>query len=72
VPIAASMEIVTVECLGCGDTRRVIASGHVHLEAGECHRCGYVGWARTAELNEPTRRALRDRPLVRRRVRAAS
>ncbi|HEY6015543.1 MAG TPA: hypothetical protein VIU44_03505 [Gaiellaceae bacterium] len=33
-----------------------------------CPRCGYVGWAPTDELTETTRRALRDRPLVRRRL----
>ena len=39
---------------------------------GECPRCGYVGWARPRDLNESVRRALRDRPLERRRLRPAS
>jgi hypothetical protein len=45
---------------------------HSHLESGECPRCGYVGWANPTDLTEFTRRALRDRPLERRRLRAAS
>jgi hypothetical protein len=36
-------------------------------DAGECPRCTYVGWAPVSELDEPTRRALRDRPVDRRR-----
>jgi ribosomal protein L37E len=51
------METLTVECLRCGDKRDV-----EHHREGECPRCGYVGWAPTAELNEYVRRALRDRP----------
>jgi hypothetical protein len=47
-----------VECLRCGCQRLV--RGH---DAGECGRCGYVGWASAADLSEHTRRALRDRPL---------
>jgi hypothetical protein len=61
-----------VECLGCGARRPVLASIHGHHGADECERCGYVGWARSTELTEPTRRALRERPLERRRLRAAS
>ncbi|MEP6909430.1 MAG: hypothetical protein ABI896_03240 [Actinomycetota bacterium] len=62
-----------VECLGCGARRPVMTGGHSHVETGECPRCRYVGWARPAELSEYTRRALRDRPLERRRpLRAAS
>jgi hypothetical protein len=40
-----------------------------HLATGECRRCGYVGWASPRDLNEVARRALRERPLERRRVR---
>jgi hypothetical protein len=38
------------------------------LTGDSCPRCGYVGWADTDELNESTRRLLRDRPLTRRRL----
>jgi ribosomal protein S27AE len=67
------MESRTVECLRCGSTRSTdrAAAAH-HLEAGECPRCGYVGWAETSELSESTRRALRDRPLERRRLHAVA
>jgi predicted RNA-binding Zn-ribbon protein involved in translation (DUF1610 family) len=72
VPIAASMELPSVECLGCGERRFIRSAAHGHLAAGECPRCGYVGWAASAELSELTRRALRDRPIERRRLRRAS
>src|SRR5581483_747094 len=36
----------------------------------ECPRCHYVGWAATAELSEPMRRLLRERPPARRRLHA--
>jgi hypothetical protein len=59
----------TVECLGCGQTRKPV--GHtlqrVHMD-DYCPRCGYVGWARSDELSESTRQALRERPLRRRRL----
>lgn len=64
------MDRVLVECLSCGERRRANrdeASGHV--EAGECLRCGYVGWAAPADLSELVRRALRDFPPERRRLR---
>jgi hypothetical protein len=32
------------------------------LDPGECPDCGYVGWALLTELNEATRRILRERP----------
>jgi hypothetical protein len=32
------------------------------LDPGECPSCGYVGWALAADLSEPVRRALRERP----------
>ena len=62
------MEIFTVECLGCGDTRRVYRTGDGHVASGECRRCAYVGWASSSELSELTRRALRNRPVERRRL----
>jgi hypothetical protein len=58
-----------LECLSCGARRTGAVSVQTHIgETGECPRCGYVGWARPADLTEPTRRALRDRPLARRRL----
>ena len=62
----------SLECLGCGARRSVLSRVHSHLEAGECPRCGYVGWASPTDLTEFTRRALRDRPVERRSLRAAS
>jgi Zn ribbon nucleic-acid-binding protein len=59
----------TLECLSCGETRRVEGTHPQHLATGECRRCGYVGWASPRDLNEVARRALRDRPLERRRFR---
>ncbi len=58
-----------VECLNCGETRlaRRADGRRIHLDDC-CPRCGYVGWAPTDELTEMARRALRDRPLVRRRL----
>ena len=65
------MEMLTVECLRCGDTRAVSAREGAHLDAGECERCDYVGWALVADLTETLRRVLRDRPPERRRLYAA-
>jgi len=53
----------SVECLACGERRSLVADAHTHLATGECPRCGYVGWAQPGDLNEQSRRALRDRPL---------
>ena len=55
-----------IECLSCGKTRRV---GDVE---GECTRCGYVGWAEAASLTETLRRALRERPVERRKLHVLS
>jgi len=41
------------------------------VDAGECGRCDYVGWASVADLTEKIRRVLRDRPPERRRLYAA-
>jgi hypothetical protein len=58
-----------VECLNCGETReRSRSSAHRVVSDDGCRRCGYVGWARTDDLSESTRRLLRDRPLTRRRL----
>ena len=59
------MESVTIECLRCGQTRS-FARSHRSREAGECRRCGYVGWAFSEELSESSRQLLRDVPLERR------
>jgi hypothetical protein len=65
------MQKLTVECLRCGDTREVEASDDVHLDAGHCERCEYVGWALVGDLTEKLRRVLRERPPERRRLYAA-
>jgi hypothetical protein len=59
------MERLRVECLCCGTTR---VRGERHGD--ECPRCGYLGWAASCDLNEAARRALRERPPERRRLRA--
>jgi Zn ribbon nucleic-acid-binding protein len=60
---------LTVECLGCGERRRIERDDTRHLETGECQRCGYVGWATPTDLSELVRRALREFPPDRRRLR---
>jgi phage FluMu protein Com len=66
------MASLRVECLRCGEIRVLHPESHHHVDAGECPRCKYVGWAPSAEMSEVTRRALRERPLERRRpLRAA-
>jgi hypothetical protein len=63
---ARVVETRTVECLRCGDVRRITGR-----DAGECSRCEYVGWALVADLTEKLRRILRERPPERRRLYAA-
>jgi hypothetical protein len=58
-----------VECLRCGARHALCRSPHRRLLERECPRCGYVGWAASADLREPTRRALRVRPVESRRLR---
>jgi hypothetical protein len=65
------VERLIVECLCCGDTRQVDARAGEHVDAGECERCEYVGWALVADLTEKLRRLLRERPPERRRLYAA-
>ncbi|HZQ66293.1 MAG TPA: hypothetical protein VFA66_13825 [Gaiellaceae bacterium] len=60
-----------VECLSCGH-RRAVRSDERRSALDECPRCGYVGWASSAELSERTRRLLRERPLERRRLRVVT
>jgi len=66
------MDTLMVECLRCGDVRQITARHGEHVQAGECKRCDYVGWASVADLTEKLRRMLRDRPPERRRLYAAS
>ena len=65
-----AMESLVVECLRCGSHRQAEPSPLRKVNP-ECHRCGYVGWAPVADLTERERRALRARPLERRRLRLA-
>jgi len=59
------VDAVRIECLGCGEARAV--DGHAHRpDAGECPRCGYLGWAPSTALTEPMRRRIRERPVDRR------
>jgi hypothetical protein len=64
------MERLNLECLRCGETREVEHEPRRRVEAGECARCGYLGWALTTDLTELVRRLLRERPLGRRGLRA--
>jgi hypothetical protein len=59
---------MAIECLNCGETRSAPRDPHRVASADCCPRCGYVGWARSDDLSETTRRLLRERPLVRRRL----
>jgi hypothetical protein len=60
-----------IECLRCGEVRQVPGREGSKIDAGECKRCDYVGWALVADLTEKLRRLLRDRPPERRRLYAA-
>jgi hypothetical protein len=51
-----------VECLRCGMFRTVERERTQRLDPGECGKCGYLGWALMADLSEPVRRTLRERP----------
>ena len=64
------MESLVVECLRCGSHREMDASP-LRKATPECARCGYVGLAPVGDLTERDRRALRSRPLERRRLRIA-
>ena len=65
------MAMLSVECLRCGYVREVLARAGENVNAGECDRCEYVGWALVADLTEKLRRVLRERPPERRRLYAA-
>jgi hypothetical protein len=61
------MDALRVECLGCGEARTFSpAETARRIDPGECPRCGYVGWAPSSALTEPTRRRIRERPVDRR------
>jgi len=64
------MESLVVECLRCG-SHRMRQRSPLRKANAECPRCGYVGWAPVGDLSERERRALRQRPLERRRLRLA-
>jgi len=55
-----------VECLRCGTFRTIERERTARLDPGECAKCGYLGWALVADLSEPVRRTLRERPPERR------
>jgi len=65
-PDAQDVSSVRIERLGCGEARAVDAPSSDQLEAGECPRCGYLGWAPSTALTEPMRRRIRERPVDRR------
>ncbi len=66
------MSVLTVECLRCGEAHELVRSPWRRLQSGCCPRCGYVGWADQGSLDEPARRALRERPLEARGLRVAA
>jgi hypothetical protein len=61
-------EALEVECLSCGEPRRLARRPQRRLREAACPRCDYAGWAPTVDLTERTRRALRERPLEARRL----
>ena len=60
-----------VRCLECGITYVKPCGGSTIRRNPGCPRCGYVGWAPVNALTEDERRAMRARPLERRRLRLA-
>ena len=60
------MATLTIECLSCGERR-----SDLHVQP-TCPRCGYVGWARSDDLDERMRRVLRERPPELRRIRVVA
>lgn len=63
------MESAPVECLRCGDRHALPLSPWLQVRDSECPRCGYLGWAPSATLDEDTRRDVREFPVERRRLR---
>lgn len=68
---AWGVERIEVECLSCGKQRTVTQVEGRRLDARDCPRCGYVGWARVATLTERTRHALRELPIFDRHLKPA-
>jgi transposase len=64
------MESLVVECLRCGSHRK-LSPNPLRQANPDCSRCGYVGWAPVNALTVDERRAMRARPLERRRLRLA-
>jgi hypothetical protein len=62
------VETLRLECLRCGTERLVERTPFRHAFEGECQCCGYLGWAASTELSEKERRALRARPVEKRRL----
>jgi Zn-finger nucleic acid-binding protein len=59
---------VRVECLRCGEERVSERLARRQVDADECPRCKYVGWAPSESLDETLRRRVRMRPLEQRRI----
>ena len=49
------MASLRVECLRCGEVRALQTERSSRLDAGECPRCTYVGWATCEDVTEVTR-----------------
>ena len=60
-----------MECLRCGQQHELDYGPWERLTESECPRCGYLGWAPSAALDESARRALRERPVESRRLHVA-
>jgi hypothetical protein len=60
-----------IECLGCGKHRTVAPAADRRADAGECGRCGYVGWAPARTMGRVLRRQLRRLPAELRGLRIA-
>jgi hypothetical protein len=65
-------ETLDVECLSCGEPRRLARRPEKRLREATCPRCDYAGWAPTADMTERTRRAFRERPVEARRLHLVS
>lgn len=63
------METLNVECLRCGERHLLSRAPRRYIQESECPRCGYLGWADVSDLTEPSRKALRERPVELRRLR---
>ena len=71
-PMDRTVDTRVVECLNCGETRRISSAPSRPSDPNDCPRCGYVGWAEAASLTETLRRALRERPVETRRMHIAT